>query len=348
MIVIQKNVFSRCACRVAPHILFWLFYILFFGLIYGKYGNDYSWYILESVYMLPFVMLATYVSIYAILSFYLKQKKLFISVLMMISLLFFTTLGERICLRLINDLEVNSETLFGITFLYLLLETNFMVGIAFSIKLVKKWFEQQREKHDMEKKNLQTELNLLKTQLQPHFLFNTMNNLYALSLEESAKTSEGIARISELLRSVLYECNEPEILLENEVAMIKNYIELEQMRYGDRLDVQFHVKGPVAGMKIAPMLLFTFVENCFKHGSRNDPYKPYISINLEVVNNAIIFYTVNSNPEKTVPKRGVGIGLTNVKKRLGIIYGDNYRLKITDKRQKFSVSLIINRKEERC
>jgi len=297
--------------------------------------------------MLPFIMLATYTTIYGILPFYLKKRKLFVSLLMLISLLFFVTLGERVCLRMINNLEVTFDSLFGVTFLYLLLETNFMVGIAFAIKVVKKWIDQQQENHEMEKRNLKTELNLLKAQLHPHFLFNTMNNLYALSIEKSTKTSEGIARISDLLRSVLYECNEAEISLVKEIKLIENYIDLEKMRYGDRLHLQFNVSGPVDSMKIAPMLLFTFVENCFKHGSSSDPEKPFIEIHLTVSENKMVFIAENSKPlpvnENVSPHSSGGIGLMNVKKRLEIIYGGNYSLEITDEARMFKVELVIQK-----
>ncbi len=225
--------------RFFQHVLFWLFYVLFFGSIYGKYGNDYKWYMFESLCMLPFVMIATYTTIYVLLPFYLKKRNLILTVFLLVGLIASVTLGERIFLRRINQLPINSETLFGVTFLYLMLETNFMVAIAFTIKFGKKWKLQQQEKFEIEKQNLQAEMNLLKAQLHPHFLFNTMNNLYALSLEESAKTSEGIAKISDLLRSVLYECNEVEIELEKEIRLIENYIDLEKMRYGNRLKLTF-------------------------------------------------------------------------------------------------------------
>lgn len=345
----QKTISGWLNKRLVSHFLFWLFYVLFFGSIYGKYGNDYRWYFLESLCMLPFIMLATYVTIYAILPFYLKRKKLLITVLLIIALLFFVTLGERIFLRLLNSLPVTTDSVFGVTFLYLLLETNFMVAIAFAVKIVKKWFEQQKEKHEMEKRNLQTELNLLKTQLHPHFLFNTMNNLYALSLEKSAKTSEGIAKISELLRSVLYECNESEIPLEKEIRLIGNFIDLEKLRYGNRLRLEFNVTGDVGQMKIAPMLLFTFVENCFKHGSRNDPENPYIKIHLSVSGNEIGFTAENSVPNpvyKPTKNAEGGIGLVNVKKRLDIIYGGHYDLKINEEKTKFTVWLTIRRQNE--
>jgi sensor histidine kinase YesM len=173
-----------------------------------------------------------------------------------------------------------------------------------------------------------------------------MNNLYALSLEKSSKTSEGIAKISDLLRSVLYECNEAEITLEKEIKLIENYIDLERMRYGNRLRLKFEISGDIKKMRIAPMLLFTFIENCFKHGSSNDPDNPFINIALKVIDDEITFFAENSKPtkEKAISKDNKdGIGLNNVKKRLEIIYRNNYKLEIKDLEHSFIVSLSIKR-----
>ncbi len=341
LIIIDKAIHKRFLL----HIFFWLFYVLFFGLIYGKYGNDYRWYFLESLCMLPFIMVATYGTIYGILPFYLKRRKLFLSVFFLVALQFFVTLGERVFLRKLNSLPVSLDSLFGITFLYLMLETNFMVAIAFAVKIVKKWIEQQKEKLEMEKQNLQTELNLLKAQLHPHFLFNTMNNLYALSLEKSSKTSEGIAKISSLLRSVLYECNEVEINLSKEITLIKNYIDLEKMRYGSRLNLKFNIAGESENKKIAPMMLFTFIENSFKHGACNDSGNPYIFINLKTTDQNIEFEITNSIPENKMwkDKKAGGIGLQNVQKRLDILYSGKYQLEINEEKAKFKVLLVIEK-----
>jgi two-component system, LytTR family, sensor kinase len=291
--------------------------------------------------MLPFVMAATYTTVYAILPFYLRTKKLLVTVVMVASVLLLATFGERVFLRVINGLPITSDSIFGVTFLYLFLETNFIVAIVFAIKIVKKWFEQQTEKHEMEKQNLKKELHLLKSQLQPHFLFNTMNNLYSLSVSESAKTTEGIAQMASLLQAVLYECNESEILLEKEIKLIENYIELERLRYGSDLNLSFKISGPVEKWKMAPMLLFTFVENCFKHGGRRKNGKFNIEIILMVSKEKLLFQTENSLPvqKKTSEKSVGGVGLYNAKKRLEILYKNKYRLNIREIAQTWKVSL---------
>jgi two-component system, LytTR family, sensor kinase len=260
---------------------------------------------------------------------------------MVASVLLLATLGERVFLRVINGLPITSDSVLGVTFLYLFLETNFIVAIVFAIKIVKKWFEQQTEKHEMEKQNLKKELHLLKSQLQPHFLFNTMNNLYSLSVSESAKTTEGIAQMASLLQAVLYECNESEISLEKEVKLIENYVELERLRYGSDLNLSFKISGPVEKWKIAPMLLFTFVENCFKHGGRRKNGKFDIEIILLVSNEKLLFQTENSLPaQKKVSEKSVGgVGVHNAKKRLEILYKNKYRLNIKENAQTWKVSL---------
>lgn len=334
--------------RIFLHFLYWFSYVLFFGMIYGKYGNDYGWYLLESLCMLPFIMAATYLTIYLYLPFYLKRKRMFRSVLLMLATLFSATLGERVVIRLLNSLPISFDQMFNVSFLYLLLETNFMVGGAIAIKLIKKWFEQQNQNHEIEKRQLQSELKLLKAQLQPHFLFNTLNNLYALSLEKSSKISECIARISELLRSVLYECDEAETDLAKEIMLIENFIELEKMRYGDRLNIELNINGKVKGHRIAPMMLYIFVENCFKHGSSIDPGNPWINIKISTNDNCISFVAQNSkfndidNIQLPNPKnRRNGIGLKNAKKRLELLYSNRYSLNFAEDMDKYEVKLEI-------
>lgn len=332
--------------RVACHLAFWGFYVLFFGIIYGKYGKDVSQHLIETSLMLPFVMLATYLTIYGILPNYLKKRKLFRSLFFIVLLQFVVTMGERAALRLLTGMPLTANTMIDVTSIYLLLETNFMVAIGFAIKVYKIWHQQQEEQYEEEKKNLKNELQLLKAQLHPHFLFNTMNNLYALSLENNTKTSEGIAKVSELLRSVLYECNEREIPLEREIAIIENYIELEKMRYGKRLKVNFNVDGEIHQYKIAPMILFTFVENCFKHGCSNDPDNPYVDIGISSNTNQFHFETKNGQAKhqaKPDSRINGGIGLNNVRKRLEILYPGKYELNCKSEDDCYNVSLILRR-----
>lgn len=339
------SVVSERYRRTGIHFLFWICYVLFFGSIYGKYGKNFQWYLIESLAMLPFVMVAAYTTVYCILPWYLRTRKLFLTIILVISVLFLVTIGERLFLRFINNLPFTKDTIFGVTFLYLFLETNFMVAIVFAIKIVKKWFDQQEENHLMERKNLEKELILLKAQLQPHFLFNSMNNLYSLSIDKSPKTSEGIAQLSELLQAVLYECNEQVFPLSKEIKLIANYIELEKLRYGDQLDLKFNVAGKCEEWQIPPMLLFTFVENCFKHGRPQPGGDFFICLTLSVSSYQLKFIAQNSIAEIGLdsPQEGGGVGLDNARKRMDILYGDQYVLNFGFAKNAWVVYLEINK-----
>jgi sensor histidine kinase YesM len=165
--------------------------------------------------------------------------------------------------------------------------------------------------------------------------------LYSLSLSESAKTTEGIAQMASLLQAVLYECNESEIPVEKEVKLIENYVELERLRYGSDLNLNFKISGPVEKWQIAPMLLFTFVENCFKHGGKRKNGKIDIEIKLVVTEEKLLFQTENSLPAKTKvsEKKSSGVGVRNAKKRLEILYENRYRLSIKKNVQTWKVVL---------
>lgn len=339
----QMQIFFSKYRRFLSHLIFWAFYVLFFGSVYGKYGHNFQWYFIESLCMLPFVMAATYTTVYTVLPWYLRTRKLTVTIVLVLCILLLATLGERISLRLINGLPVTSGSVLGVTFLYLFLETNFMVAIVFAIKMVKKWFEQQKEKHEIEKQNLKKELNLLKAQLNPHFLFNTLNNLYSISMKEASKTSEGIAQMAGLLQAVLYECNDAEIPLEKEVKLIENYIELERLRYGEQLQVKFEMSGTYETRKIAPMLLFTFVENSFKHGGANSEGVFFIHINIAVTGKLLRFSAKNSMSVKklAVKTKTGGIGLQNARKRLDILYEGRYRLQTDESLSCYNLLLEI-------
>jgi len=329
--------------------MFWLSYVMLFGLVYGKFGNNYPYYFLESLGMVPFVMASTYITIYVLLPFYLKKQRFVLSLLFFMATLLLTCTLQRIFLRYINALEINLAEIYDLSFLSLFLETNFMVGIAMAIKLIKIWFEQQKEKLEIENRTLQSELSLLKAQIHPHFLFNTMNNLYALSVSQSEKTSEGIAKVSDLLRAVLYDCNEVFIEFEKEVLLIRNYLDLQKLRYDDRLALEFEIEGDASGMRVAPMLFITFIENCFKHGSSNDPDLPWIRIFFRISGSIITFSAANSKPAvaHVFADKG-GIGVENVKKRLEILYRNNYELDISEADLYYKVELTLNTDSYLC
>lgn len=205
------------------------------------------------------------------------------------------------------------------------------------------WFKAEQEKLIIENKQLLAEIQLMKIKLHPHFLFNTLNNLYAMSQKDNRMTSEYIMRLSELYRIMLYECNKEFYPLNVEIDLMSNYIELEKIRYDERLDLQ--VKFPQIiedNIIIPPLLFFTFVENSFKHGCRNDVGRPFIHIQLELDEDYIRFHAENSIPgSQPKPADFGGIGLDNTLKRLELIYENEYQFENGKSNDRYRVLLQI-------
>jgi sensor histidine kinase YesM len=185
----------------------------------------------------------------------------------------------------------------------------------------------------------ETELKLLKSQLHPHFLFNTLNNLYSLALEKSDKTPDLIIRLGDMLSYIIYDCSSDKVPLTKEIDFIKSFIELQKVRF-ESCDIVFNIEGDITNQSIAPMLLHTFIDNSFKHGAAKTPGKSWIKINIELYNGTLEFLVVNSKmPKRDNPDKSSGIGIENTLKRLDHIYKERHELKIDDSENEYSVYL---------
>lgn len=213
-------------------------------------------------------------------------------------------------------------------------------GIAAAIKLMKCFNEEKEAALVLEKEKVHAELQLLKAQLHPHFLFNTLNNIYSFTQEVSEKASGMILGLSQLLRYILYECNKPFVPLEKELKLIRDYLALETIRYEQHLEIA--VQFPPAGSAvIAPLLLLPFVENAFKHGASQMTENPWISLDVELHKQEFRMRLINGKPSvqnKTTP----GIGILNVRKRLELIYPDRHELLIDEQEEMYIVNLRIH------
>jgi sensor histidine kinase YesM len=219
------------------------------------------------------------------------------------------------------------------------------IGAGAAMLLIKFILNQSEIKNQalsLAKQKSEIELKLLKTQLNPHFLFNTLNNIYSLSLQNSPKTSESIARLSEILDYILYRCEGKTVPISGEIQLIENYIVLEKLRYDERLQVNFR-KSIEKNAEIAPLILLSLVENAFKHGASEDVGNPKIDIDLKTNEKEIRFEVVNSvmSPMKGQTVASKGIGLENLRQQLGLIYGKNATLYINQLENEFSVILQI-------
>jgi two-component system LytT family sensor kinase len=196
------------------------------------------------------------------------------------------------------------------------------------LKFTLDWFLNERIQRDLENQRLSAELAFLKSQINPHFLFNSLNSIYSLAYQRSETTPEAILKLSEIMRYMLYECNDNKVDLGKELQYLQNYIDLQKIRYGNKAFVDFEVNGLISGQRIVPLLLISFIENAFKHGVANDPATP-IHILMDVQSEHLSFKMENKKHQFNKDATG-GIGLINVKRRLDLLYPGKYQLKIDD------------------
>lgn len=209
-----------------------------------------------------------------------------------------------------------------------------------------KYYSDQKDIIALKEQKKTTELNLLKHQLNPHFLFNTLNNLYALALKKSDKTPEVIAKLSEILDYMLYQCKDNYVLLEKEIELLENYIALEKVRYGKRVEVVFE-KDIHHHLKIAPLILLTFVENAFKHGISQELQTGKINLYITAKENRVVFKVSNTKPSasSSIKKsKEKSIGMKNILKQLDLLYAHSYKLDITESNSEYNLSLELHEK----
>jgi LytS/YehU family sensor histidine kinase len=213
-------------------------------------------------------------------------------------------------------------------------------GMAAAIKLMKILYLKEQRNLQLQKENTESQLQLLKAQVHPHFLFNTLNNIYRYTQDFSPVASKLVLGLSDLLRSILYECNKDYIAVEQEIKMIKNYITLEKIRYGNKLDVSMNISEDDTGLQIAPLLLLPFVENCFKHGASQVIDQPWLSIYLDFDEDNMYMKLINGKSLNNVKSHFYsGIGLDNVRRRLEMLYAGKFLLEIKDEEEVFIVEL---------
>ena len=215
-----------------------------------------------------------------------------------------------------------------------------IIGLLAFVELTGKWVKEQREKRQLKTEKLTNELKLLKSQLSPHFLFNTLNNIDALIFQDQKLASVTVVKLSELLRYMLYDAALYKVKLSDEVEFIRNLLELQKLRLINKDDIDFRVEGNFERHEIAPMLLIPFVENMFKHGSQKGR-SPLFSISIIVAQNSLLLNCKNHIREtKNIDSRS-GIGLHNVKKRLELLYENNFSIQIINENNDFEIKLEI-------
>ncbi|MBC5993515.1 sensor histidine kinase [Pontibacter cellulosilyticus] len=337
--------------RLMLHVLFWAAYVTFFGLLYGSYIDDYYNAFMIELVELPFKMVLVYFNMYYLMPRFLLQRRyleFFVYLLLLMGVI--TAMLQYVLMPfLIHPLfcptTCTNDNLTFYRFIKNGVNISYVVAITALIALLKNWYRHQKAAQNLTQDKLEAELKVLKAQIHPHFLFNTLNSLYSLTLKKSDNAPEVVLKLSSLMDYMLYDANAAKVPLDKELAYIKNYVALEQMRYGTRVDVQFTESGGIAGKQIAPMLLLPFVENAFKHGVTTETENAWVRIDLKVTGKQLVLLVENCKcgVKASTSTRDIasGIGLKNLQRRLELLYDGKYELEIEDEADSYSARLEV-------
>jgi sensor histidine kinase YesM len=351
--------------RILRHTIFWLLWFIFQMLLYSFSPSPFlqsktflvrlSLTAPESlIYLLPHMFMAYTLMYIVVTKFVIKRKYLQALAIAFVIFLLTAGLSAILSLTIIEYLrQTNSQQYltkeeiqiraplyaqFGAAMMAGLRGSITIGGLASTIKIMKCFYEKEQAALLLEKEKVITELQMLKAQLHPHFLFNTLNNIYSYTQDVSLVASNMIFGLSELLRYMLYECNQPYVPLHKELKMINDYISLEKVRYDAHLDLSVNMPTSTDQVRIAPLLLLPLVENCFKHGASKMIRDPWISIQVTLSDNVLLMKLVNGKAPG-VKASHPGIGTTNTQKRLELIYADRYEFQSFDEEDMYIVNL---------
>jgi two-component system LytT family sensor kinase len=326
------------------HIAFWTVYVVFVAIAVQPGRRPAEW-LLYSALILFFHGLAAYFNTYFLVNRFLYTRQIPFYVLTLgLTIVAVSFPISIIFHRLVNNRDIKNMVWSWNFFLIIILTVLFTVVLIMVLKLLKNWYQEEQAKKQLMQLNLETELKFLKSQINPHFLFNSLNNLYALTLKKADSAPEVVLRLSNILRYVLYETVEGKVPLEKEVQYLRDYIELEHIRLGNRVDIRFNTSGDLESQMIEPMLFLTFVENSFKHGAAAAIDRGWVDIGLDVTDTDIKFSIANSKAgQKANLLNGNhgGIGLENLSKRLEILYPGRHELLLSDLSDQYIVNLTL-------
>ena len=337
--------------RFFLHLLFWVIILSWTSTIYD-YDGKYGWeFLVFNLIRFPVIIASTYLVIYYFLpKWVIQEKRYALFALAFIVNFLLTTIIDRFIIGLDIITELLAETGLIYTFFneipivrnaFILLS---IMGLAAGIQFFKLYLKEEQRKHQLQAAKLSTELNFLKTQVNPHFLFNALNNLYGLAIEEKKENiAAGLEHLSGIMRYLTYESNADKVPLEKEIQLLQNYIEIQNLRLSetDDITISFQIKGNLNNRVIAPVVLLPLVENAFKHGVQAEQ-KCLVDIRLSTDKDTLNFEVKNGIlPQRKHKLIDRGIGLENVQKRLTLIYPVQHEFEIIETKEQFIARLSI-------
>ncbi|MBL0682442.1 sensor histidine kinase [Aquimarina mytili] len=343
--VSSNNFFSK---KIIKHILYWIGMVVFFGITWGTYDHDYQRSFLIQFFGLPGKIVLVYITLlFLIPKFFVTRKFTLFAIFYFLTLVLTTIIVQRPIM--LYHVEPNylpgwsSKGFFAINeIMKTALDVNNAAILPMAYIFFKFYYNSQQKTLTLEKEKLEAELNQLRNQVHPHFLFNTLNNLYSLIIQKSSNAEAAVLKLSGLMRYMLYEANVPKVPISKEIEYLKNYVDLEKLRFDDQMDISFNTETDKEYI-ISPFLLIPFVENAFKHGS-NLQDGSWIVISIFVKKNNLIMKVENAKSPNTLQNENSegGIGFSNVKKRLELLYKNKYTLQTEDTGLSYESILKLN------
>lgn len=327
------------------HASFWAVYISFFVYWLSSFQQapDIDWTRVFTTATIHIVaaMLISYINYFYFLPQFLFKKKLVLFIVLFIAsfsiLAYVRIQSER---YFIESYFGSHEYLYRDRFVAQTIFSNLSIVLFVSLlRFAADWLDLQTTRKEIEKEKLTAELNFLKAQVNPHFLFNTLNNLYYLAYSKSENTTEVIEKLSRMMRYMIYDSNYPLVQLSKEIEYMQNYISLEKLRISDMVKINFSIEGDVDSVMITPLILITFLENAFKHGVSNTSQESWVEVALDCKPGQLNFTVSNSKPSVSKIDQKSGIGLQNAKRRLELSYPEKHSLKMNELANEYRVHL---------
>lgn len=336
--------------RLRNHLLFWAGYVFFKAFLNFSGETPISWALAQTLFLTQLCFLTIKVplvySSFHVTDQYLESRWKLPRVAMTLTLLFVAgscmmfVLNRQIVLPVIWHVQPTPSPFSLISMVYHFFTLLFVVGVAQAIRLFRRQYQMELRRSQLEKEKTETELKYLKSQINPHFLFNTLNNIYALARKGSDKTAESVMKLSALMRFMLYDASSATVPLRAEIKIIDDYIELEKLRYTDRLKVYFSKDVDNPEQAIAPLLLIHFVENAFKHGAGESRAEVDIRISLTLKDSLLSAEFSNPIGPERESNEPVRIGMGNIQRQLNLLY-PAHTLTIETRDGRFRVLLLI-------
>ena len=346
--------------RARRHIIFWLLWWIYFAATYYYYlqvglqqitfGKLSSILLVKSFLLILIQIAAAYFFIYILLPRYFFTKKYFTlaagivvlaAFLLIAGYLIHRNIFPRIDIAYHYKISLGNNTLWWANINSGLLTAPKVIAAATVIKLIKRWYFKQKEKERLEREKLITDLQLMKAQIRPGFLFSSLDQIYKSAKKKSLQAPELLLKLADLLSYLLYECDEPKVPLEKELSMMKEYMALEKARFGNRLELEITIKGDMKNKKIAPLVLLPFIENSFKYCKRQAE-QPWINLEIDIQNETLLMKLINGVPLRYSEPGNLAGDIINIEKRLQLLYPGRYELKQYAENEIYIVLLKIN------